>query len=72
MSESLTSWTSPTLITHNCIVSEGVEFYIHLGGEWVTEQFLNGTSEQYWLFSVIHLKGEEKYEIHTKCIKQNK
>jgi len=36
------------------------------------EQFLNGTSAQYKLFSAKQLKAEEKYKIHSKCMKQNK
>jgi len=38
----------------------------------VSELFLNGTSAQCRLFSAKPLKVEEKYNIQSKCKKQNK
>ena len=40
--------------------------------EWVSEQFLNGTSAQCRLFSAVPLKAEKRYDIQSKCIKENK
>jgi len=37
----------------------------------VSEQFLNGTSAQRRLFSAIPLKVEERYDIQSKCMKEN-
>jgi len=38
----------------------------------VSEQFLNGTSAQSRLFSAIPLKVEEKYNMQSKRMKENK
>ena len=38
----------------------------------MSEQFLNGTSAQCRLFSSIPLKVEKRYDIQSKCIKENK
>jgi len=43
--------------------------YVCLAG---SEQFLNGTSAQCRLFSAMPLKVEERYDIQSKCIKENK
>jgi len=37
----------------------------------VSEQFPNGTSAQYRLFTVIQLQVEEEWKTHSKSIKQN-